>query len=165
MGRTLCCSFVYYCIFAVLSREVGVGARVLAWAKMGGGAYLTARHDTPAARYIKKSSKVWIWPSAFLLADQLPAPSKASQIHPNLRMHRPTCRLSTPAFSLSSRLISSHQEVDLRELLSFDKLRASGRVSIITTEEFLQREAFTGNLGIKPGDAVKHFHVSVRLMD
>lgn len=54
------------------------------------------------------------------------------------------------------------QEVDLRDLFSFDKLRESGRVNIITTEEFLEREAFTGQLGIRPGEAVKSLGVEVR---
>eukprot|EP00752_Nemacystus_decipiens_P007761 g6935.t1 len=47
------------------------------------------------------------------------------------------------------------KEVDLRELFSFDKLRQSGRVNIITTEEFLEKEAYTGQLGIEPNEAVK----------
>eukprot|EP00903_Cladosiphon_okamuranus_P015678 g14476.t1 len=51
------------------------------------------------------------------------------------------------------------KEVDLRGLFSFDKLRESGRVNIITTAEFLEREAFTGQLGVKPGEAVKKLNV------
>ncbi|CAM9796851.1 unnamed protein product, partial [Hapterophycus canaliculatus] len=51
------------------------------------------------------------------------------------------------------------QEVDLRELFSFDKLRQSGRVRVITTEEFLEREALSGNLGILPGEDVKSLRV------
>lgn len=54
------------------------------------------------------------------------------------------------------------QEVDLRELFSFDKLRESGRVSVMTTEEFLEKEAFPGNLGIQPSEDVMRLKVLVR---
>lgn len=57
-----------------------------------------------------------------------------------------SCRYLSPAVSL--------QGVDLRELFSFDKLSASGRVSVITTAEFLEREAVTGNLGVQPDERV-----------
>ncbi|CAM9689565.1 unnamed protein product [Pylaiella littoralis] len=46
------------------------------------------------------------------------------------------------------------KEVDLRELFTFDKLRESGRVNVITTEEFLAIEAVSGGLGIQPGENV-----------
>eukprot|EP00904_Undaria_pinnatifida_P005051 jgi/Undpi1/1676/HiC_scaffold_11.g05066.m1 len=46
-------------------------------------------------------------------------------------------------------------EVDLRELFSFDKLRESGRVSVITTEEFIEKEALSGNLEVLPSENVK----------
>lgn len=54
------------------------------------------------------------------------------------------------------------QEVDLRELFSFDKLRESGRVSVITTEEFIEKEALSGNLGISPSENVKRLNNKVR---
>ncbi|CAM9355148.1 unnamed protein product [Ascophyllum nodosum] len=47
------------------------------------------------------------------------------------------------------------RDVDLRELFTFDKLRQSGRVEVITTEEFLEREALSGNLGVSPSEDVK----------
>eukprot|EP00904_Undaria_pinnatifida_P005053 jgi/Undpi1/1678/HiC_scaffold_11.g05068.m1 len=50
------------------------------------------------------------------------------------------------------------KEVDLRELFSFDKLRESGRVSVITTEEFIEKEALSGNLGISPSENVKRLN-------
>lgn len=57
--------------------------------------------------------------------------------------------------------LSRHQVVDLRSLFSFDKLRESGRVRVITTEEFLEKEALTGNLGIQPSEDVKRLNVEV----
>ncbi len=52
--------------------------------------------------------------------------------------------------------------MDLRDLFSFDKLRASGRVNILTTEEFLEKEAFAGNLGIYPAKKVEGLGEKVR---
>ncbi|CAM9689493.1 unnamed protein product [Pylaiella littoralis] len=49
--------------------------------------------------------------------------------------------------------------VDLSELFTFDKLRDSGRVNVITTEEFLAIEAVSGGLGIKPGEWVTQLDV------
>lgn len=66
------------------------------------------------------------------------------------------------SFALSANL--PDQEVDLRDLFSFDELRDSGRVNVITTEEFLEREAYTGQLGIEPGDVVKNLGVEVRFL-
>lgn len=57
------------------------------------------------------------------------------------------------------------QEVDLRDLFSFDKLRESGRVSVITTEEFIEKEALSGNLGILPSEDVLRLNVRVRRPD
>lgn len=54
------------------------------------------------------------------------------------------------------------QEVDLRDLFSFDKLRASERVSVITTEEFIEKEALSGNLGIWPSENVMRLDEKVR---
>ncbi|CAM9188214.1 unnamed protein product [Pylaiella littoralis] len=44
--------------------------------------------------------------------------------------------------------------VDVGSLFSFDKLRASGRVNVITAAEFLAAEAATGGLGIPPSEDV-----------
>ena len=52
--------------------------------------------------------------------------------------------------------------MDLRDLFSFDKLRESGRVSVITTEEFIEKEALSGNLGISPSEDVMRLNVWVR---
>ena len=54
------------------------------------------------------------------------------------------------------------QDVDLRELFTFDKLRQSGRVEVITTEEFLEREALSGNLGVSPSEDVKRLKHQAR---
>lgn len=56
----------------------------------------------------------------------------------------------------------TRQEVDLRALFTFDKLRESGRVKIITTAEFLAMEAVTGGLGIQPGEKVMQLNVKVK---
>ena len=52
--------------------------------------------------------------------------------------------------------------MDLRGLFSFDKLRESGRVSVITTEEFIEKEALSGNLEIAPSENVMRLDVTVR---
>lgn len=52
--------------------------------------------------------------------------------------------------------------MDLRELFSFDKLRESGRVSVITTEEFIEKEALSGNLEVLPSENVKRLDDTVR---
>ncbi|CAN0114164.1 unnamed protein product, partial [Ectocarpus sp. 13 AM-2016] len=59
-----------------------------------------------------------------------------------------------PPFQIWNMKGTAKNEVDLRELFSFDKLRASGRVNVITTAEFLEREAVTGNLGVQPDKSV-----------
>ncbi|CAM9593949.1 unnamed protein product, partial [Ectocarpus fasciculatus] len=59
-----------------------------------------------------------------------------------------------PPFQIWNMKGTAKTGVDLRELFSFDKLRASGRVSVITTAEFLEREAVTGNLGVQPDERV-----------
>ncbi|CBJ48562.1 conserved unknown protein [Ectocarpus siliculosus] len=59
-----------------------------------------------------------------------------------------------PPFQIWNMKGTAKKEVDLRELFSFDKLRASGRVNVITTAEFLEREAVTGNLGVQPDKSV-----------
>ncbi|CAM9337395.1 unnamed protein product [Laminaria digitata] len=51
------------------------------------------------------------------------------------------------------------KEVDLRDLFSFDKLRQSGRVSVITSEEFIEKEALSGNLEISPSEDVMRLKV------
>ncbi|CAM9872699.1 unnamed protein product [Scytosiphon promiscuus] len=51
------------------------------------------------------------------------------------------------------------KEVDLHELFSFDKLRDSGRVRVITTREFLETEASPGNLGVRPWTEVMNLDV------
>lgn len=91
----------------------------------------------------------------------------------SLPLHSPCVPLSlSPPTPLSltgslcgcpSPSLLKNQEVDLRELFSFDKLRESGRVNIITMAEFLEREAFTGQLGIQPREAVKKLNVEVSL--
>ncbi|CAM9561978.1 unnamed protein product, partial [Ectocarpus sp. 12 AP-2014] len=59
-----------------------------------------------------------------------------------------------PPFQIWNMKGTAKNEVDLRELFSFDKLRASGRVNVITMAEFLEREAVTGNLGVQPDKSV-----------
>lgn len=54
------------------------------------------------------------------------------------------------------------QEVALDSLFSFDKLAASGRVRVITAEEFLEKEALSGNLGIEVPEKAKRLGVKVR---
>ncbi|CAM9689424.1 unnamed protein product, partial [Pylaiella littoralis] len=44
--------------------------------------------------------------------------------------------------------------VDLGQLFTLDKLRESGRINIITTEEFLAVEGVSGELGMQPGENV-----------
>lgn len=58
----------------------------------------------------------------------------------------------------------SLQEVDLRDLFSFDKLRESGRVNVITTEEFIEKEALSGNLGIYPSENAMRLDLMVRFI-
>lgn len=53
--------------------------------------------------------------------------------------------------------------VDLTELFTFDKLRESGRVSIITTEEFLAKEASPGGLGVEPDKGVMRLDPKVKI--
>ncbi|CAM9689735.1 unnamed protein product [Pylaiella littoralis] len=59
-----------------------------------------------------------------------------------------------PPLIISNMKGAVEKKVDLRELFTFDKLRGSGRVNIITTEEFLVIEAVSGGLGIQPGEKV-----------
>ena len=58
----------------------------------------------------------------------------------------------------------SLQEVDLRDLFSFYKLRESGRVNVITTEEFIEKEALSGNLGIYPSENAMRLDLMVRFI-
>lgn len=50
----------------------------------------------------------------------------------------------------------------MRSLFTFDKLRESGRVNIITTAEFLAMEAVTGGLGVQPWEKVMQLDVQVK---
>lgn len=49
----------------------------------------------------------------------------------------------------------------MNSLFSLDKLAASGRVKVITTEEFFEQEALTGKLGIAPSEEAKRLDVKV----
>lgn len=55
------------------------------------------------------------------------------------------------------------QEVDLNTLFSFDQLRESGRVNVITMEEFFEKEALTGRLGVEPSEYAKRLHTQVSI--